>query len=104
MRFSLLLVAAFPLPVGARFLFAATPGAAGGGRGSGGGGGGETRWTAEEAEVLEVAPDVLRGERGRRRGARRGQGRGVGADGGAARAQEVERAERVHDHRLREVN
>jgi hypothetical protein len=54
MRVSLLLVAAFPLPLGARFLFAATPGAAGGGRGSGGGGGGggcETCWTAEEAET-----------------------------------------------------
>jgi hypothetical protein len=55
MRVSFLLVAAFPLPLGARFRFAATPGAAGGGRGSGGGGGCETCWTAEEAETGGMA-------------------------------------------------
>lgn len=53
------------------------------------------------AEGLDVAPDVLRGELGGGggRGARRRRGR-VDADGGAARAQQGERVERVDDHRL----
>jgi hypothetical protein len=55
MRVSLLLVAAFPLPLGARFLFAATPGAAGGGGGGGRGSGGETSCTAAESVTRGMA-------------------------------------------------
>lgn len=56
------------------------------------------------AEVLDVVPGLVHGEQRVRRlgGAARWRGR-VDADGGAARAHEVELVERVHDHRLRDT-